>query len=107
MIWLYRLSTLALVIVFSAGVGCAVLCDPELSSQPKNHADGSKCDECISIAFETGTKSLGDMLVTLDFVGISQSMSVLPILNNAEELLIGSSSPPPGPSIFTLRVFHI
>ena len=107
MIWLYRLSTLALVIVFSAGVGCAVLCGQELSSQPRNHGDGSKCDECISTAFETGTKSLGDVLVALDFVGISQSISVLPILNNAEEVLIGSSSPPPGPSIVTLHVFRI
>ena len=52
---MYRVLLTILILAFAAGVTCAAVCGQQ-SGEGKKHEDGSRCDECVSMAFESGTK---------------------------------------------------
>jgi hypothetical protein len=52
---MYRVLLTILIFAFAAGVTCAAICGQH-SGGAQNHEDGSRCDECVSTAFEFGTK---------------------------------------------------
>jgi hypothetical protein len=49
----YRVLLTILILAFTAGVTCAAVCGQQSGQK---HEDGSRCDECVSTAFESGTK---------------------------------------------------
>jgi len=52
---IYRVLLAILILLFAASVTCAAVCGQQ-ADEGKKHEDGSPCDECVSTAFEFGTK---------------------------------------------------
>jgi hypothetical protein len=50
---MYRILLTILILAFAASVTCAAVCGQQSGQK---HEDGSRCDECVSTAFESGTK---------------------------------------------------
>ena len=93
-------------LIFGAGVTCAAICGEQFSAGRK-HADGTKCDECISTAFVTSEKT-ADNIVSLGIACPADSFVILKLVSEAVTEGVGSTVPPsPHSSIITLRAFRI
>jgi hypothetical protein len=97
---IYRVLLTILILAFVAGVTCAAVCGQQSGQK---HEDGSRCDECISTAFECGTKVVDAGLLptpvgeTTDLGGISvlfvQPLVLMPqLLSDSPPSVIAISS---------------
>jgi len=90
---MYRVLLTILIIAFAAGVTCAAVCGQQSGER---HEDGSRCDECVSTAFESGTKIVDAGFFAIR-IGEALDSAVIPVQFVEPFLLLpqlASDSPP-------------
>jgi hypothetical protein len=90
---MYRLLLTILILAFAASVTCAAVCGQQ---HGQKHEDGSRCDECVSTAFESGTKIVDAGLISMavaqpDDMG---TISLQPVHNFVLSRQLPTDSPP-------------
>jgi hypothetical protein len=103
MIWPERLILLAFIIVFAAGVTCAVICPERPIVPAKSHQENGPCTDCTSTDFVGGAKipvEKASLNATADLALGSSVASSLRLVSLA--LLVSTSAllePSPAPVV--------
>jgi hypothetical protein len=98
--WWCRVSLSVFMLVFAAGVTCAVVC-PEQTIDPRH--DESTCTKCISMHFFGEGKHLGDTLAIVLVIGAD-----LPLMSVRGPISFTPTVPSESPPVFiethTIRI---
>ncbi len=90
---MYRILLTILILAFATSVTCAAVCGQQ---HGQKHEDGTRCDECVSTVFESGTKMVDAGLISMavaqpDDIG---AISLHPVHNFVLSRQLPTDSPP-------------
>jgi hypothetical protein len=103
---MYRVLLTILILAFAAGVTCAAVCGQQ-SGEGQKHEDGSRCDECVSMAFVSGAKIIDAGLLPMPDGELTADGSISVLFVRPLVLLPQLPSDSPPSVIATLSILRI